>query len=167
MLLAEGPTTIGVDLGVVLGAASLIISGLATLWLATFKYALAQKEQETNRRFGEVNAENASLRVDVRAMNDRLHIEEKSTIRQDGQIERQKDKHDRVEKDIADIKERVEREMVTKNEMHQLERLMREKLDELLRSTRPGYQPRPTPGGYRGLGEGGSSSGSAPPKKDR
>ena len=170
MMLAEAAASTGsLSWGDVVGIATLIISGLLALWIGTIKYTIAGKELENNRRFGETNAELASLRVDVRNQNERLHADEKKTIEQGKDLERFNDKHERFEKDIADIKERVERDMVTKSEMHGLERMMREKLDELLRTQRPyqstGYQPRVTPGGYRGLGEG--TTPTPPPKKDR
>lgn len=162
-LLAADPTAATLTTGDALGLAGLIVSGLIGLWVGTLRYTIASKEQEHNRRFGETNAELATLRADVRSQNERLHTDEKKTIEQGKDLERFNDKHERFEKDIADIKERVERDMVTKSEMHGLERMMREKLDELLRTQRPGYQPRgtPSPGQY------GVRPSSDPPKKDR
>lgn len=68
-----------VDLSTILAALSTAMSLAFGAWFATARYALNQREREIDRRLEE--CQKTSQEIDVR-----LHLEEKSTIRQDGEL---------------------------------------------------------------------------------
>lgn len=132
-----------VDLSTVLAILSTVLTIGFGAWLATARYALSQRDAEINRRIEGVVA-------DAKAIDQRLHVEEKATIRQDGDLLRVKDTHSNLAEDLQEIK----RTMVTKAEWNGLERMLDNRFSELLRASatrgeqRQPYQPRLTPGGY-------------------
>src|SRR5262245_33056397 len=132
-MLDGGSGAMQIDLGLVglvLGGAGAIIAGLGRLALANFDRRLDDLVRKTD------------------GISDRLHVEEKATIRQDGQITLVQTTHVSLEKDLQEIKDN----MATKSEVSSLEKTIERRFDELQEANRevrrapPVYAPRPTPG---------------------
>lgn len=100
-----------VDITTVIGIISTICSLGLGAWLAVAKVALTNREKDIDRRLDD-------LRGDLRGIDTRLHAEEKSTIRQDGEIRLVQSTHDNLTSDMHEIR----RTMVTKAEFAQLGR---------------------------------------------
>lgn len=111
-----------VDVSTVLGFLATVISVAVGAWFAIARYAIAQREREIDRRLDD-------CRNESRQLNDRLHTEEKATIRQDGDVSRVRDSHGTLVSDIEEIK----RTMVTKVEFLSVERAMNQILTEVQR----------------------------------
>lgn len=131
-----------IDLSTVLAMFSTLASLAFGAWLATAKYALSQREAEINRRMN-------LLDLEVKAIDTRLHTEEKATIRQDGDLLRVVDTHKNVAEDVQEIK----RTMITKAEWVHFERMIAQQLGQMAQPPgsppRPAYTPRMTPGSYQ------------------
>lgn len=108
-----------VDLGTVLSVASVVMSAILGAWVALARVAITNREKEIDRRIdeGRTKADN---------IDNRLHTEEKATIRQDGEILLVKQSNSDVKTDIDEIK----RTMVTKDGFDRLERHINEFMNE-------------------------------------
>jgi chromosome segregation ATPase len=113
-----------IDLSTALALFSTLASLAFGAWFATAKYAFTQRENEIDRRLED------SMRA-MATIDQRLNVEEKSTIRQDGELQRVKDASSHIESDIEEIK----RTMVTKAEMQSIERLLNQMLAEMKSAT--------------------------------
>lgn len=113
-----------VDLTTVLAAGSGLLSTLFGAYVGLLKYTVAQRERELDRQLEQLMAESSKLK-------DRVSEEEKSTIRQDGEIKLVQQTHNDVKADIDEVK----RTMVTKAEweprMTNMERTLNQVLTEL------------------------------------
>jgi DNA repair exonuclease SbcCD ATPase subunit len=109
-----------VDLSTVLGLAASAASIIVGAWLAIIRYAIAQREREIERRLDD-------CRDETRKLSDRLHAEEKATIRQDGDVKLVRGAHENLAADIEEIK----RTMATKTDTSNLDRHIQEILTEL------------------------------------
>jgi len=119
----------------VLGFLATVISVAVGAWFAVARYAIAQREREIDRRLDDCRAE-------CRVLNDRLHTEEKATIRQDGDVNRVRDSHGTLVNDIDEIK----KSMVTKTEFWALEKALNQILNEMQRGRSGGsYSAQPGP----------------------
>lgn len=96
-----------IDLTVVISVVSSILSLGFGAWLATARIAYANREKEIDRRFEKVEE-----------IDKRLHMEEKATIRQDGDLHLVQNNHDNFTGDLHEIK----RNMATKSEVAQVSR---------------------------------------------
>lgn len=111
-----------IDISTALGFLATVISVTVGAWFATARYAVAQREREIDRRLDDCRDESKKL-------NERLHTEEKATIRQDGDVNRVRDSHGTLVSDIEEIK----RTMVTKVEWIAMERTLNQILTEMQR----------------------------------
>jgi septal ring factor EnvC (AmiA/AmiB activator) len=100
-----------VDLSTVLGAFASVISVAVATWFAMARYAIAQREREIDRRLDDCRDESKKL-------NERLHTEEKATIRQDGDVNRVRDSHGTLAADIEEIKRTMGALDKTMNQIH-------------------------------------------------
>lgn len=112
-----------IDVSTALGFLATVISVAVGAWFATARYAIAQREREIDRRLDD-------CRNECRQLNDRLHIEEKATIRQDGDVMRVRDSHGAMVADIYEIKQTL----VTKNEVVTLEKAITQINNEISRA---------------------------------
>lgn len=113
-----------IELGTVISVVGGLLSIALTAYVALARYAIGQREQTLNDKLNRY-AEHID-KLDVR-----INVEEKSTIRQDGDLALVKQNHDQVQSDIEEVK----RTMITKAEfeprMTNLERLVNQVLTEL------------------------------------
>lgn len=112
-----------VDVSTALGFFASVISVAVAAWFGVARYAIAQREREIDRRLDD-------CRNECRQLNDRLHTEEKATIRQDGDVARVRDSHGTMVSDIEEIK----RTMVSKSEVVALEKAINQVHNDLARS---------------------------------
>jgi hypothetical protein len=112
-----------IDISTALGFLATVISVAVGAWFATARYAISQREREIDRRLDD-------CRDELRKLNERLHTEEKATIRQDGDVARVRDSHGTLLCDIEEIK----KSMVTKSEFLVLERTLTQILTEMQRT---------------------------------
>jgi predicted AAA+ superfamily ATPase len=115
-----------VELSTVLSIFATFLSISMGVIVAVARIAIGNREKEIDRRSDEQGKK-------LEAIDSRLHIEEKSTIRQDGVIDRLKDTHTNLASDVEEIKHN----MFTKGEGVQLEKNIERILQSLER--RPGY----------------------------
>lgn len=124
-----------VEVTTVLGFLGTTAGTLISIYLAMFRYALAQKEAEFERRFTDIEnaADERKVRCeeDMRSLDNRITVEEKCTIQLTGDINLVRNNHDSLNKDLEEIK----RTMITKAEfeprMTNLERTLNQILSEL------------------------------------
>lgn len=100
-----------VDVSTALGFLATVISVAVGAWFAIARYALSQREREIDRRLDD-------CRDELRKLNDRLHTEEKATIRQDGDVNRVRDSHGTLAADIEEIKRTMAALDKTLNQIH-------------------------------------------------
>ncbi len=115
-----------VDISTVVAAIATILSIASMIIVSLGKIAVSNRERDIDRRLED-------LVKKAEGIDQRLHGEEKATIRQDGEIRMVRQHHEGVTDDINEIK----RNMVTKVEWVQLEKVM----ERLTAATerRPGY----------------------------
>lgn len=118
-----------IELATILGFVSAVLSVAVGAWVALARITIANREKEIDRRLDDCRAES-------RAMNERLHVEEKATIQQNGEIARLRDMAGNVRDDVGEVR----KHMVTKRDWDHLEGAL-EKL-----SSQTGGHPRyPSP----------------------
>lgn len=129
-----------VDVSTVIALVSAICSFALGAWLFVARIAISNREKEIDRRHDE-------LRKRQEEMDLRLHTEEKSTIRQDGDLRLVQNTHDNLANDLQEIK----RTMATKAELQHINRTTEQILARI--------DGRPSP---RGFPSGGYTSTSEP-----
>lgn len=114
------------------------------LYVALAKYALGQRDREIDRRLDEQHSHFQSAESKWSDVANRLSVEEKATIRQDGEMNLLKQTHSQVSEDLADLKATI----VTKQEFQAwalgVERLLNDIRAQS--SGRTTYSPKVTPG---------------------
>ncbi len=98
-----------VDLSAVVGFLGAIMGVVSLIIVTLGRIAITGREKELDRRIDAVTAES-------KAIDARLHTEEKATIRQDGEIKLVEQNHGTLLKDIEEIK----REMATKTDINHM-----------------------------------------------
>jgi hypothetical protein len=145
-----GTMSMSIEPAEVMGFLSTIVSVGVGAWVGLARITIANREKEIDRRLDDCRAES-------KAMNDRLHVEEKATIQQNGEIARLRDQSDRIHADIADMK----KHMVTKGDWMHTDRAV----DDLRRQI--GVAPRhQTPGVPAFRAQRGVEESSDPPAKN-
>jgi hypothetical protein len=113
-----------VDLTLVLSFLGVVFGAIASAFVALGRLAFQQHKAAQDLQVVELRrvheAELRELKARIETIDARLHTEEKSTIRQDGEIALVKQSHLGLDSDLEEIK----RNMATKNDVSQLERTL-------------------------------------------
>jgi hypothetical protein len=137
--------------------ATALLSGVLTIifgiLLFTLKYAIAQRDQEVNRRLGERESQSNEHSNDVKAVLERLRLEELKTVKMEGDLKLTNQAHDGLNNDIDDIK----KTMITRQEfelrMTAIERMLQQILSQLQPSTRYSQGRFPSPASDPSIGD--------------
>lgn len=101
--------------------------------------------------------------AEIKAIDARLHAEEKATIRQDGDIRLIAKDHTNLEKDMTEVKEN----MATKKDIESLEKMVERGFENLRQPSGPGYRVGKPPTFPSGSSYTGITPKSDPPKRER
>ena len=97
-----------VDLTAVLSLFSGLFTVALGLYLAMARYAIANREREIDRRIDDIralaDAKLGALEREVHTLQERLHNEEKATIRQDGDVNLVRQGHNDIKSDMDEVK---------------------------------------------------------------
>lgn len=137
------PNQMQVDLSAVVGIFATTVSIATLLIVSIARITIANREKEIDLKLGEMHKK-------LEAIDARVHIEEKATIRQDGEMKAALATSTRLEGDVEKIDARLERQSIV------------DRQEASRRSDRGPYHP--TPGAYQGLRAGGGSL--TPPRPD-
>lgn len=130
-----------------------VISGILGVGLAIYtgllKYTVTQKENELNRRIEEGKTALAlhveKTMTEQRLISDRLHVEEKATIAQNGEIKLVQSNHAQLDNDLEEIKRNMSL-LITKAEFEprisNVERLLNQILSEMRNRSRDTPAPK-------------------------
>ncbi len=133
-----------ISIPVAVSFGSTILTIFLGLYVTLAKYALSQRDREIDRRLDEQHTQQLAAEMKCNDVALRLMVEEKATIRQDGDMNLLKQTHSQVSDDLADLKATI----VTKQEFQAwavgVERLLNDIRAQ--NSGRTTYSPKPTPG---------------------